>query len=360
MKHILCVHQGHELYGSDRVFLQSVQAFRQEWPDAVITAHLPQDGPLTRHLQPMVDHIVFGNLSVIRRGHFEWRSIGRFIRNIGGHYKHISSSDMIYINSLVTVSYVFWAILCRKKHFILHVHEIATGSARLYSCLVSFLANAVILANSKATRKALCRSSRVRVVYNGVKPVKEYPVRPQTKTLSLLLMGRLNEWKGQSLAVEAMQLLNMPHIHLHIVGSYYGGNAHYRTNLENRIKDSGLADRITLHDFSEQPGLFYQSHDVLLVPSTRPEPFGLVAVEAMNHGMPVIAANHGGLSEIVEDGKTGLLVVPGSVESLANAIRFYDEHREYIADHGKVGRQRFLALFQEETYMRRLLQAVTE
>jgi len=58
-----------------------------------------------------------------------------------------------------------------------------------------------------------------------------------------------------------------------------------------------------------------------LIPSVWPEPFGLVALEAMSAGRPVIASNTGGLSDIVTDGESGLLVPPGDVGALRNAIQ---------------------------------------
>jgi len=60
--------------------------------------------------------------------------------------------------------------------------------------------------------------------------------------------------------------------------------------------------------------------DLVVVPSREPEPFGRVAIEAMSFGVPVIAANHGGLSEIVEDGRSGYLFEPNSADSLAQAL----------------------------------------
>ena len=58
-----------------------------------------------------------------------------------------------------------------------------------------------------------------------------------------------------------------------------------------------------------------------LVPSTWAETVGLVALEAMRAGVPLIASRSGGLIDIVEDGSTGMLVPPGGVEELADAVR---------------------------------------
>ena len=66
-KSILCVHQGAELYGSDRMFVMSVSALRTTYPDAKITVVLPQTGPLIEYLEPICDEIIYQELFVLRR-----------------------------------------------------------------------------------------------------------------------------------------------------------------------------------------------------------------------------------------------------------------------------------------------------
>ena len=70
---------------------------------------------------------------------------------------------------------------------------------------------------------------------------------------------------------------------------------------------------------SELPGI-YRSADVVVVPSVYGESFGIVALEAMASGRPVVASRVGGLSEVVVDGETGILVQPGSPRSIAEAL----------------------------------------
>jgi glycosyltransferase involved in cell wall biosynthesis len=87
---------------------------------------------------------------------------------------------------------------------------------------------------------------------------------------------------------------------------------------------------------------YYETADVIVVPS-RWEGFGLIAVEAMRAGLPVIATRVGGLAEIVEHGVTGLLVEPGSPAALREAIRAPDDLQ--LKAMGEAGRERFLRLF---------------
>jgi len=83
----------------------------------------------------------------------------------------------------------------------------------------------------------------------------------------------------------------------------------------------------------------------LLVNPSLSEAFGMSLVEAMMHGMPVIATQVGGMPYIVENQRTGLLVAPADPPALARAIRELLEHRELSCQMGEVGRQRALSEF---------------
>jgi glycosyltransferase involved in cell wall biosynthesis len=110
--------------------------------------------------------------------------------------------------------------------------------------------------------------------------------------------------------------------------------------------------------FTPDPSPHYSWADVVVVPSTQPEPFGLVAIEAMAAARSVIAANHGGLSEIVIDGVTGSLVLPGSTESLAAAIVRSLENPARVIAEGNAGRLRFAAEFEEANYKSRIANVI--
>jgi glycosyltransferase involved in cell wall biosynthesis len=80
----------------------------------------------------------------------------------------------------------------------------------------------------------------------------------------------------------------------------------------------------------------------------------------MAAGRSVIAANHGGLSEIVVDGVTGSFVVPGSIESLAAAIVRYIEDSARVTAEGNAGRERFAAEFEESHYKLKITNIIAD
>ena len=93
--------------------------------------------------------------------------------------------------------------------------------------------------------------------------------------------------------------------------------------------------------------------EVVVVPSFG-EGFGMVALEAMERGRPVIASDVGGLPEIVADGRTGLLVPPGDVEALAAAIVGARGDPGRAAELGAAGRARALEEFSQERCTERI------
>ena len=111
----------------------------------------------------------------------------------------------------------------------------------------------------------------------------------------------------------------------------------------------GLLDR-------DQLAGFYRNAQFSVVPSICFETFGLVAAEAMSHGLPVIASNIGALSEIVEDGVTGFLFNPGNTEELADKMRLLWENPDLCRKMGKAARDKVIREYGEDLYYKRLVE----
>ncbi len=150
------------------------------------------------------------------------------------------------------------------------------------------------------------------------------------EAIHLLYVGRLRTEKGILLALQALAILmseqsetrsTAPTFHLDVFGD---GNDAYRDELRRFIYEKHLTKVVHLHGRVSQDELIaqYDQADLLLVPSLWQEPFGLVIIEAMARGLPVIASAVGGPMEIITHGVDGLLVEPGNERELASAIRF--------------------------------------
>jgi glycosyltransferase involved in cell wall biosynthesis len=117
-----------------------------------------------------------------------------------------------------------------------------------------------------------------------------------------------------------MILRQLPSAHFVIAGAaIYQAHREYEGELKRLVKASGLEDRVHFLGYRQDvPGLL-ATFDAFVLPS-RSEGFGRAVAEAQAVGCPVVASDVGGVSEIVSDGETGLLVQPNEPESLARAV----------------------------------------
>lgn len=134
----------------------------------------------------------------------------------------------------------------------------------------------------------------------------------------LLAMGRLVPEKGFHVLLDAFRLIldRTPRAKLVIAGE-----GPQRRALEEQAASLGIAQHVYFKGFATDPVRNRLLHvaDVAVFPSLY-EPFGIVALEAMSVGLPVVAARSGGLTEVVEHGETGLLVPPNDAGALADAL----------------------------------------
>jgi len=177
------------------------------------------------------------------------------------------------------------------------------------------------------------------------------------------MIGRFNSWKGQQVLLRAVAQFPpelRARLRVRLVGSVFGDQAHFADELVRIVAEHGLSETVEMCPFVPDPSPHYSWASIVVVPSILPEPFGLVAIEAMAAGRSVIAANHGGLSEIVVDRVTGTLVVPGSVESLADAIVSYIGDSARVTSEGNAGRERFAAEFEETHYKSKIVDIIAD
>jgi D-inositol-3-phosphate glycosyltransferase len=138
----------------------------------------------------------------------------------------------------------------------------------------------------------------------------------------LLFVGRIQPLKGLTVAIESLALLRDPTAVLVVVGGPSGAQGADELTRARRLVDlHGLHDQVRF--VPPQPhhllSTYYRAADVCVVPS-RSESFGLVALEAAACGTPVVAAAVGGLTTLVEHGRTGHLVDERAAPSFAAAV----------------------------------------
>jgi glycogen synthase len=134
----------------------------------------------------------------------------------------------------------------------------------------------------------------------------------------LLAPGRLDPRKGLHTAVEALALL--PEATFTIIG---GGDDRHAAELRELAQQRGVGDRFRIEPPRPRPELAraYADCDAVVFPVEWAEPFGLVPLEAMGIGRPVVATGRGGSGEFLRDGENSLLFEPGRAEALATALK---------------------------------------
>jgi glycosyltransferase involved in cell wall biosynthesis len=175
------------------------------------------------------------------------------------------------------------------------------------------------------------------------------------------IVGRLQPWKGQDRLLEALALLRERGHDAHLVivgGDAYGLSTEYAESLPGLADRLGLTEAVTFTGQVPDAGPYIERMDVL-VNASDPEPFGIVLLEGMARGVPVVAVDSGGPAEFIEDGRTGVLARSGEPVALADALerllRVAPESRRAI---GEAGRERFLTEFTDGALRARFFQSL--
>lgn len=166
---------------------------------------------------------------------------------------------------------------------------------------------------------------RVVVVHNPVDPSR-YKRDDEKRTLFrreqgieegdlvILAAGRLVDWKGFDLLARAFSRVQVPRSFLWIVGS-----GPEEGKIREEVERTGA--RAKLFPFAEDIRSHLWAADVFVQPSTEPEGFSLMLLEAMSAGLPVIATRIGGTTDILRDGLDGWAIEPGSETALETALK---------------------------------------
>ena len=160
----------------------------------------------------------------------------------------------------------------------------------------------------------------------------------KVKHPSVLFIGRLERIKGVDILLRAISIIKkeMPEI-----CGYIMGDGSLENELKELTKKLDMEENVNFLGFkSEKEKYSYiKSVDICIIPS-RYEPFGIVCLEAMACGKPVVASNVGGLPYVIEDGKSGLLFERGNAKDLANKIIFLLQNEDLRNKMGEAGQER--------------------
>jgi glycosyltransferase involved in cell wall biosynthesis len=332
MIRLLSIQPVAERGGSDHALLRMLRSL----PPGEFECHVvvPADPPLRDELESAgaTVHVVPMRRISTSHGIGAWLAYGagwplavgriaRLVRRLG--------VNVVHTNSLH--SWYGWAAagLARRPH-VWHAREIVVQSGaalRVERFLTRHAARVIAMSNAIADQ--LDRGNVV-VVYETADPAEFHPSRagrfrtrvgiPDDAPLAGTA-GRIDTWKGIDVLLAAWAHVKeaRPDAHLVVAGGPVRDKESYFGDLASVA--AGLVDAHWLGMRDDIPDLFADL-DVFVLPSTEPEPYGLVAVEALASGTPVVATDAGGPPEILARSHPGArrLVPPGDADALAGAI----------------------------------------
>lgn len=372
--HVLFVHPADEGYGADRILLGLVLGLRDRgWVVAVV---LPDDvapGWLSEQLLGAGVAVERGPLAVARRRYLRPTALPGYAvrlwlaRRWVRHAAVRHGADLIHVN---TTAILVAAMLGRPHgaRVVWHVHEIVLRPRALgwlFRVLPVATADRVV-AVSDAVRRWLGPGRRGRgviVLRNGL-PARAAPARaPRSgRDVVVAFVGRLNRWKGYEVFVDAATRVGRgrPGVRFILAGDPPPGEAWRVADLGRRIAEAGLDGRIESLGWVSDGAAVFEAADVAVVPSVWPDPLPTVVLEAMRAGCAVIASDLGGTPEMIEDGRSGVLVPAGDAGALADAIEALLDAPERIEALAAAAQARVAASFEEARAVERLVKVYRE
>ena len=284
----------------------------------------------------------------------DWRTTAQQIAQLATSIE----AELLHANTIRAALYTMLAAKMARLPFIWHMRDFWLSENKPNQLWLDSFGKRVlissatkVIANSKATAAHLPKSSKIHVVHNGIALAKFDPTLdtssfrthfqiPQDASV-VGMVGRLRPWKGQTtfLQIAAHIATHNPNVCFLIVGgATFGVDQTYQTQLKTQAQELNLTERVIFTEQINNIPEALATMNIFVHPGD-PEPFGLVNIEAMAMAKPIVAFNHGALPEIVQNGKTGLLVEPYDAKATATAIiSLLDKPQEQISL-GKNGRK---------------------
>jgi glycosyltransferase involved in cell wall biosynthesis len=176
------------------------------------------------------------------------------------------------------------------------------------------------------------------------------------------MLGRVSPWKGQDVFLETASFVRMhnPHCHFITIGGVFDKEVQHMDRIVTLHHKLDLAQTVTICGYMKSAREMLAAFDILVLPSTLPDPFPTVILEAMSVGIPVIATSHGGPAEMIIDGECGLLIAPGDPAALAAAIEKLLADPDLRRRMGDAGHVRFMEHFSLDRFLRDMHELYSE
>jgi glycosyltransferase involved in cell wall biosynthesis len=252
-------------------------------------------------------------------------SIVRIIKQRKIRLVHLNNGVRSHRGAILAAKWTGIACICHVRIF---------DKFKLIDLLIlKFIDYFVYMSNAlEAHIKARWTNAPGSVVYDGIELAQyrnnynknevraEFDLLPSDFVVGNI--GRLVSWKGQEIFINALAevVSRAPALKAMIVGMPDPGQESYMDELRALTASCGIENRVIFTGFRMDVPRLLKAMDVVVHSSTRPEPFGIVVIESMASGLPIIATRGGGPLDSIEDGIDGLLVPLKDPQAMAEAI----------------------------------------
>ena len=369
---VLIVHSSDEMYGADRILLEVVNGLRDGAAlDVVVWLPLgegSEPGPLAIELTSRGVAVSHHDLPILRRSNLSVRGIGQLVRAGWRIWRELRRCrfPVVYLMTSACLPVAPLARLSRTKHVVLHLQEMWSRGDRLVLRPFAWVCSlAIAISQPVAAASRITRRPALVVVENGIAIGSGSPsqgdngdpdeIDPETGPVRYLVASRWNAWKGHRTLLEAWERAGCPG-DLTVVGAPppVGAAVDVRALVRELVTRPATVKVVGQVDSIDD---YLDRTDALILPSDRPEPFGLVVIEAFGHGRPALASRGGGPMSVITEGVDGWLFDLGSAAQLADLLRSLD--RPQLRTAGEKARLTYVDRYTPESYRRRIAAAVT-
>lgn len=381
---VLYLHSSDDLYGADIILLQIVTGLDRKrfTPIVVLPDDMRHVGLLTAKLAAHGVESMHLPLAIVRRRYLRLAGVLPLLRALllgtwaVWRVAKRRNARIIHGFTLAVLSAPLAAVVCRLP-LVMHAHEILERPKVLRKFLhwMGVRWSSRVICVSEATRQNILQdepaAACIQVIHNGIKAAEKMG-RSASELRAQLgvpvrgplvgMIGRISKWKGQEVFLEAAALVaaKRPDCHFVSIGGVFDKETQHSQKLNELHRRLGLKEKVTLCGFLPDAREMLPAFDIFVAPSTSPDPFPTVILEAMCAGVPVIASAHGGPLEMVVDGVTGLLVPPRNPVALAEALTTLLGDSLRLRQMADAGRLRIEDKFALQPFLDRIQDVYTE
>ncbi len=350
---ILFVHPSVELYGADKILLYILKMLCKKHE---ITVLLPKIGVLNEEIKNVSSNIeikICPKLPIVhsRLSLFDYLKLPLRILNCKRLFD--KKFDYCFCNTLASILCLFSGF---SKKRVLYIHEIIANKFLNFgfSVLSKLGANKVVCVSAHV-KDNLLFSKNYSVIHNGIPDIAggftENKINADGK-IRFALPGRFMPQKGQLFLIEALKKIGDEYkkkILIDMYGSAPPFKPELLSSLKQEISKNNLDSIISLHNFTQDIKDIYLNANVILVPSLMADPFPTTVLEALMFSRPVISANHGGASEILEN-SFSRMIIPNDIEGFCNAIKYFIDNQQLIEEFSVSARKKYCSDLTLENY----------